>query len=631
MALRLRSITLALLLSSVAVPATADSRPETVVVSATRTPTDLSKIGSEVSVITATDIRQQQTVFVTDILQTTPGLTVNQSGPRGTNSSVQLRGAPTNETFVLLDGVEVSDPSRTQSAFDFSELTASGIDRIEILRGSQSVLYGGDAVGGVISIDTARGRADLDVLGFGEGGSYDTYMVGGRIQGGLDNDRFGYNATLQYLNTGGFSAADSNLPGNTEPDGYRNLSSNGRFDFSVNDMIDLKLVYRYADGKANFDFCGGPFCDAPNYGDYFTQYSGRFSANLHNLLNGMLEIEAGAQLAHNERTNFDGALSDYYYKGDRDKYDLKGVLTLNPDNIVVFGVETKRDSSRSDTDLTGHHIRDTGFYAEYEVTPIEALSLTFGARLDDNGLFGTHATYRATAAYNIGSTGTKLKGSYATGFRPPSLFELFGACCGDPNLGNPALKPEISRSFDAGFDQNVTDNLTFGVTYFRLEAANLIEFGGVFGTPGPHYFNVPGTTVSNGVEVSGDWAPIDDLTLNLAYTYNYARDATGVRLQHRPESVLNFNANYVLLGDKANVNLNVRYTSNTLDTDFSVFPGSIVNLGSYAVVNLGGSYKILDNVEVYARAENLFDQKYETAFGYGTAQLSGYGGIRVSL
>jgi vitamin B12 transporter len=627
MALRLRSITFALLLSSVAAPAFA---VETVVVTATQTPTDLSKIGSSMSVITGKDIAQQHTVFATDILQETPGLSFNQSGGRGTVSAVQLRGAPANETFVLIDGVEVSDPSVTQPTFDFSQLTAAGIDRIEILRGSQSVLYGGDAVGGVINIMTERGTGEFDGLGFAEGGSYGTYLVGGRARGGLDNDRFGYNATLQYLYTDSFSSADSRLPGNTEDDHYRNLSSSGRFDVAVNDMLDLKLVYRYAGGKANFDFCGGPFCDALNYGDDFTQYSGRFSAHAH-LFNGLLELEAGAQTSHNARTNFDGTFSDYFYRANRNKYDLKGVLNIDPDDIVVFGIETKRDSSRSDTDAAGHHITSTGYYAEYQVTPIEPLSLTFGGRLDDNELFGTHTTWRVTAAYNIESTGTKLKGSYSTGFRPPSLFELFGACCGDPNFGNPALKPETSDSFDAGFDQSILENLTFGVTYFRLEAANLIVFSGAFGTPAPNYFNVPRTSVSDGVEVSGDWAPLDGLKLRLAYTYNDVRSASGIRLQHRPESILNANADYTFLEDRANVNLNVRYTSNTLDTDFSTFPGTIVNLGSYAVVNLAGSYKVLDQLEVYARVENLFDQKYETGFGYGTAGLSGYGGVRLSL
>jgi vitamin B12 transporter len=630
MAFRQRLALAAALLCTTILPARADDALETVVVTATRTPTALSKVGSSISVITGADIAQQQSTFITDILQTVPGLVVNQAGPRGTDSSVQLRGAPTNETFVLIDGVEVSDPSRTQPAFDFSQEMTAGIDRIEVLRGSQSVLYGGDAVGGVINIMTDRGSGGFDGLAFAEGGSYSTYTIGTRIRGGLDDDRFGYNATVQYLDTGGFSAADANLPGNKEPDGYHNLSSNGRFDFKLDDAIDFKAVYRYADGTRDYDACGGPFCDQADLGDLFTDYSGRVSAGLH-LFDGLFEGEIGAQTAHHEFTNFDGAFSDYFYRANREKYDFKGVLNLDPDDIVVFGAETKRDSSRTDNDPGGHALRNTGYYAEYEATPVERLSLTLGARLDDNEYFGTHASYRATAAYNVEATGTKLKASYATGFRPPSLFELFGACCGDPDFGNPALRPETSRSFDIGFDQNVVVDLKFGATYFRLETGNLIEFEGVFGTPDPNYFNVPGTTTSDGVEVYASWTPVEHLNLDLAYTYDDVRDATGTRLQHRPQSVLDVDADYAFLDGRATVNLNLRYTADSLDTDFSVFPSPVVNLGSYAVVNLATSYKLTDGVEVYARAENLLDQKYETEFGYGTAGLSGYGGVRIAF
>ncbi len=611
-----------------AAPAFADDGAETVVVTATRTPTDLAKVGSSISVITQKDIQNQQTVFVTDILQTTPGVFVSQAGARGGDSSVQLRGAPTEGTFVLIDGVEVSDPSRTQTAFDFSQLMAEGIDRIEILRGSQSVLYGGDAVGGVVNILTKRGAGDFDGLVYGEGGSYGTYLFGGSARGGLDNDRFGYNVNVQYLGSDGFSAADSNLPGNTETDRYHNISTSGRFDFAVSDDVDLKAVYRYAGGLKNYDACGGPFCDESDIGDYFHQYSGRVSSEFR-LFDGLFDGEVGAAFAHDARNNFDNGGSDYFDIGEREQFDFKGALNFSPDDILVFGAETKRDFSHTDTDPHTESNRNTGTYAMYQAGFFDALYVTLGVRLDDNERFGTFTTYRGTLAYNIDSTGTKFKASYATGFRAPSLFELFGVCCGDPMLGNPALKPQTSNSWDIGVEQQVIDDtLKLGVTYFRLDANNLIQFSGAFGTPAPNYFNVPGTSTSDGIEAFLDWRPLPQLAFNAAYTYNNVEDATGARLTERPRHVFNLNANYVFLDDRANANFNLRYVSDTLDSDFSAFPTATVNLGSYAVVNFGLAYRLFDRSELYGRVENLFDQKYETEFGYGTAGQSFYFGIR---
>ena len=604
---------------------------ENVVVSATLTPTDLSKVGASVSVLTAADIRQQQTVFATDILQTVPGVVVTQEGPRGTTSSVQMRGAPGYDTYVLIDGVEVADPSGPQTAFDFSQLTVEGVDRIEVLRGSQSVLYGGDAVGGVVDIMTRRGAGGFDGLLYAEGGSFDTYLVGGHAAGGLDGDRFGYNATLQYFGDNGFSAADSNLPGNSEKDGYHNLSTNGRLDYALNDAVDVKFVWRYAGGRDNTDACGGPYCDESNYGDRFTQYSTRLSSDFR-LWNGFFTGEAGAAFSHDGRTNFDNGGSDYFYRGDREKYDFKGVLNFDPDNILVFGAESKRDFSRTDADAKTQSIRNNGFYAEYQATPIEPLTVTLGTRLDDNQRFGDYATWRATAAYALDATGTGFKASYATGFRAPSLFELYGACCGDPDLGNPALQPEKSRSWDIGVTQKLlSDRLTAGVTYFRLDTYNAIEYGGDFGTPAPNYFNVPGTTQSQGVETDVRWTPVEALALTLAYTHDDVHDATGTRLTERPRDVLNLNANYAFLDDRANLNLNLRYTSDTLSDDFSTYPTSLVNLGSYAVADLAGSYRLFDRTTLYGRLENIADQKYETEFGYGTAGRSFFLGIRQGI
>jgi vitamin B12 transporter len=269
-------------------------------------------------------------------------------------------------------------------------------------------------------------------------------------------------------------------------------------------------------------------------------------------------------------------------------------------------------------------VRTSGYYAMYQTTPAKPLTLSLGVRLDDNQRFGTFTSWRGTLAYNIDDTGTKLKASYATGFRAPSLFELFGVCCGDLQLGNPNLKPETSNSWDIGFEQRlIGDTLQFGATYFQIDTNNLIQFINT-------YSNVPGVTASRGVETFVAWTPIDNLNFNLAYTYNEANDSTGARLQQRPRNQVNLNGDYTFLDDSADVNLNIRYTSDSLSTSFDpiTFAPTVLNLGSYAVVNFGGSYKIFDQIEIYGRADNLFDQHYETVYGYGTEGRSFYFGIR---
>ncbi|HEV2652463.1 MAG TPA: TonB-dependent receptor [Rhizomicrobium sp.] len=604
---------------------------ETVVVTATRTPTDTSKIGSSISVITSGDMLKQQTVFVTDVLQTVPGVFVTQNGARGNTSSVQLRGEPGYDTFVLVDGMEVSDPTATQTTFDFSQQLANGIDRIEILRGSQSVLYGGDAVGGVVNILTKRGTGDFDGLGFAEGGSFGTYNIGTRAVGGLDGDRFGYNVGVQYLATDGISSADSNLPGNKERDAYNNISSSGRFDYAITDDVSVKAVYRYTGGLDNFDAQGGPNSDQLGFGDYFQQYAGRVSSEFH-LFDDHFTGEVGASFNHDGRTNFNKVtgISEYFFTGERNAFDFKGVYNFDDDNLVVFGAETKRDTSHTSGQPGTQAVRTNGYYAMFQTTPAKPLTLTLGVRLDDNQRFGDFTSWRGTLAYNIEETGTKLKASYATGFRAPGLFELFGVCCGGLSFGNPNLKPETSNSWDVGFEQKlVSDTLQFGATYFQIDTNDLIQFitNAQFVSS---YENVPGVTASRGVETYLAWTPIDNLNFNLAYTFNEANSATGARLFQRPRDVLNVTADYTFFDDRADLNLNVRYVADSISKGFDpvTFASFTRNLGAYAVVDFGASYKIFDQTEIYGRAENLFDQHYETDYGYGTQGQSFYFGVR---
>ncbi|MGX1197373.1 TonB-dependent receptor plug domain-containing protein [Parvibaculum sp. MBR-TMA-1.3b-4.2] len=599
-----------------------DQNTDGIVVTSTKIPTQIEKTGSSISVVTKEEMEEQQTRQVLDVLTTTPGISVSQFGAKGTDSNVRMRGLPGQYTSVLIDGVEVSDPSRSQTAFDFSQLGTAGIDRIEVLRGSQSVLYGGEAVAGVVNIVTARGRGDFKSSVFGEVGSYDTYLVGGSTQGGFDDDRGGINVSAQYLDTGGFSAADENLPGNSEGEDYDNISSLGRLDYQLTDRIGIKGNFRYAQGTLNYDASSGSYGDDPDRGDDFLQYSGRGGVTFATQ-DRFFVGEAGVAYSYSKRDGFDNGTQSYYYIGDRVTYDVQGTLTFNPDNIVIVGAERNEESYESDSSPAGADVWTNSWFGMYQFSPVENLYLSAGARLDDHEAFGVYDTYRATAAYRFTSTGTTIRSSYSTGFRAPSLFELYGKCCGDPNFGNPDLKPEESKSWDAGIDQLfLNGDVLVSVTYFNIDTENAIKYSGTFGTPAPNYFNIAGESRSRGVEASADWMVTNDLRLNLAYTWNVVQDATGKRYDNAPRHDINFNANYVLLGGRANVNLNVLHTVDTRDS------GNTVRLDDPFVVKLAARYRLFDNLDITARIENLLNDQYQTEYGYGTSDRAFYAGLK---
>ncbi len=601
-----------------------------IIVRATRIPTELGRTGSSVSVIDDIKIEQQQSRFVIDVLQTTPGLSISQFGSRGTDSSVRLRGQGAEGTLVLVDGVEVSDPSRSQTAFDFSQLLSGNIDRIEVLRGSQSVLYGGDAVGGVVNIITKRGEGDLTGSLLAEYGSFNTFLGASQVRGGLADDMFGYSVNLQYLQTNGFSAADEALAGNNEGEDYDNLSSSGRFDLALIDGLDLSAVYRYAEGTLNYDACGGPFCDDIDVGDDYLQYSGRASAAF-SLLDDALSGEFGVAYSRNERDGFDNGAPNYFFIGERLKVDGHLGYNFSDDQVVIIGAETENEAYESDGDPIGADVDINGYYALYQGTFFDALTVSLGGRLDDHQIFGTYDTYRGTVAYNF-PTGTKLKGSYSTGFRAPSLFELYGICCGDPNLGNPDLDPEESKSWDVGLEQTLLGGSLYAdVVYFNVRTENEIVFGGAFGTPAPNYFNVTGTTKSEGVETSLAWQVSEAVDIGGTYTYNLVKSEAGIRLQNRPRHAASAYVNWIFAKGRGNLNVSGFHFSDSLDSNFGTSPATIVKLNANAIIKVAASYDLTEQVEVSARVENLLNESYQTEFGYGTADVSAFGGVRFNF
>lgn len=612
------------------VQAWADPAPvttlDTLTVTATRLEIPWRTLGSSLTVLTEEDLKARQIYTVADALRSVPGLDVVRTGGLGQQTSVFLRGANSNQTLVLIDGVETNDPSNPGGLFDFAHLTVDNIERIEVLRGPQSSLYGADAIGGVIQIFTKRGEGKPATSLSAEGGSFGTYRLTGGSSGGLD--RFRYSFSASHLKSHGFSAADRHLAGNREDDGYRNTTVSARLGWEPKETFALEGTMRYSRAEADTDTCGGEFCDDPNAESFTDQGFSSLSGRL-DLFDGFWSQKL--QLAHtfidrNFRNPFDPANPFAIFsrfQGEKLRLDWQNTLHLHESDDLIVGFADELEILRSDqSPRRGQSTRQ--YYLENRLIWLERFVTSAGLRQDDPEHFGDQLTWRVTQAVLFPETGTKLRGSYGKGFKAPTLFQLFGPETGFGPVGNPALKPETSRGWEVGIDQTFWDErILAGATYFRNDFRNLIDF--VFGQG---YLNRT-QAESAGVEIYGELKPLDFLTLRGTYTYTRTDDENKNRLLRRPSHKGSFDAD-LKVWENAYLHLNVLAVGSRDDLDFNNFP-TRVRLASYALVNLAASYQVNKHLEIFGRVDNLLDKRYQEAFGYAASRIAGFGGVRLSF
>lgn len=607
-----------------------------VVVTASRMETPAQQVASSITVITGQEIREKQKTTVLEVLRSVPGLDVVRTGGPGKETAVFLRGAKSEQTLVLIDGVEMNDPTSPGRAYDFAHLTTDNIERIEVLRGPQSTLYGSDAMGGVINIITKKGKEKMAAFASGEYGSFETFIGKAGVSGG--NRWVNYSLGLSYSDTEGISSANEK-DGNTEKDGYRNKSISARVGFTPTEFFDLDFIFRYTDAKADIDNFGGVGGDDPNNTTTTKQLFFRTQAGL-SLFNDFWLQKLGLSLSdHKRRGNNDpdpahpGELSRDSYDGRVLKLDWQHDLHLHKTNTLTLGVETEEERAESSyysesffgpftSTFDEKTARTNGYYLQDQIKLWDSWFTTLGIRLDDHSKFGNETTYRITSAYLIRRTGTKIKGSYGTGFKAPSLYQLYAPVYGDENL-----KPEKSTGWDAGVEQSLwKERLVLGVTYFGNRFKDLIDFDS--GTS--KFINIS-KAETQGVEAFVSVRPVADLTLRASYTYTDTEDkSTGKPLLRRAKNKAGFDVGYRFL-EKGNVNLGLVYVGERDDLDFSTFPATRVELGDYLLVNLAASYDITKNFHVYGRIENLLDESYEEVKGYGTPGISVFAGLKLSF
>ncbi len=604
-----------------------------VVVSASATPVAAREVGSAVTVITSEQIERQQARSLADVLRKVPGVALARSGPTGSQTQVRIRGAEANHTLVLIDGIELNDPSGA-SEFDFGNMLASDVERIEILRGPQSAIYGSEAIGGVVNIITKKGGGPIGLTVSAEGGSFETGRLAAQLQGGGETYDFSLGGT--FFRTGGVSVAPKS-EGNTERDGNENRTLNIKIGLQPLDNLEIDLFGRLMKSTIETDpqpFVAGIIGTVD--GDEETdslQRTGRVQVK-YSLFDGRWEHIAGAAYHTDQADSLTNGAVSFSSKGEKTRFDYQSNLFLETPEIADAShtftvlVERENDAQKtvsafggSDLDITNH-----GLVGEYRVSLFDRLFLSASVRHDFNELFADATTYRATAAYLFPQTGTRLHGSFGTGVKNPTLFELYGF---GPNfVPNPNLQPEESRGFDIGIEQSVWDDrVTVDLTYFHNRITDLIDGAGNTAV------NLPGVTKVQGVEVSLTAEPIDDLLLSGQYTYTDAEDPNGTQLVRRPRHTASLNAGYRFLEGRATIDLGVDYNGDQKDFQFSNFFANrrMVTLDSYVKADVTAAYQVTDRIELFGRVENLLDEDYQDVFGFSNPGIGAFAGVKIRL
>jgi vitamin B12 transporter len=602
------------------------------VIGATRLPTPESQLGTSVTVITSEEIERKQLRTLPEILQDVPGLNVVQTGSPGGTASLFMRGTNANHTKVLLDGIDVSDPISTDGSFDFSQLLASDIERIEVLRGPQSGLYGSEAIGGVINIITKRGKGPPKVTGGVEGGSFGTFNQTAGISG--SQARFNYNASIAHYRTTNTQVTPSNLvpPGRPlNDDFYDNKTYATKLGADLTDNFDVDIVARYVDTdlRSTSDDAVGPEAirsDGDNH-ELFT----RGTAHL-TLFDGILDQTVGFGYTNFRRRFFDPNAATLafgndpgYFRGDRTKIDYQGNVRVIAGQIVTFGAEHERDTINDSSPATGAYATNAGF-AQLQSSFGERFFNTASVRYDSNSQFGGKATYRIAPAMVVPETDTTFRGSVGTGFKAPSLDQLFDSFPAFGFFANPNLVPETSLGWDLGAEQKFLDRrATAGATYFHNKIKNLIDFNDTFTS----LINI-GQATTYGVESFVSYKPWDVLSLRADYTYTMARnDVTNVALTRRPKQKASLNTTWQAT-EQTSLSATVLYTGPWIDANRSGTTAGLV-ASRYTIVNVAGSYDLGHGVTAFARINNLTDRHYQDPIGFLHQGLGVFGGVRVEL
>lgn len=593
-----------------------------IVVTASGVEQKRDETGQAITVIDRAALERTQTQVISDILRTVPGVRVARNGGVGGVTSTFIRGGESSQTLVLIDGVRINDPSSPNAAFDFGSLLTGNISRVEVLRGPSSVIWGSQAIGGVINIQTLEPTEALAVNARTEYGYRNTAEAQANISrtSGIATGSIGGGT----FRTDGISA----LAAGTERDGYRNVSANGKLKLAFNDALSLDLRAYFNRGKVEFDdpFGATPDTFPETRNRQFIGYAGLNAAFLGGRFRNRLSYTRTDLNRRGIEPNVPFSFNVNTLKGTIDRFEYHGAFDIADAAALIFGLEHERTFASTFFPAGGGTAPDqaktnvTSGFGQLILKPLTGLTLTGGVRYDDYSQYGGQTTFGANFAYTPDDGRTVFRGTYAEGFRAPTLTEALLP------FGNTALKPETAKSFDLGVEHSFLDGLaTTSVTLYRRTSHNLITFSFVtFQSE-----NIAAAR-SQGLELGLALRPAQNLRIDANYSLVDAKsrsaDATfGNRLARRPKDNANLSIDWTS-PVKLAIGASVSITGDSFDN-----LSNTVRLDGYTLASIRASYPINTAIEIFGRVENLFDAKYQTVSGYGSYGRNAYAGVRAKF
>ena len=598
-----------------------------IIVTATGIAQDIEETGAAISVISEADILDQQSISLAEILQELPGVNVTQSGGLGAQTSVRIRGAESDQTLVLINGIRVNDPSTPDGSFDFGNLVAGNIERGEVLRGANGVTWGSQAVGGVINITTKRPTDDPTLFVQGEYGARDTVRLVSNASG--KHGPVGLGIGGGYVRTDGISAFSRGA----EVDGYRQYSASGQVMVDISDTVRFEASGYYADSRIDNDSVFPPFSSDTDQFSLAQEFYGNASVHAE-AFDGRFQNRFAVSMADINRD----IISPFFTslpRGRSERFEYRGDFALVEQLRFVFG--TEMEDSRYENSGVGDSTGMDSVFFQTVFKPADGLTLTAGVRHDEHDDFGGNTSLAGNLAYRLSENGPTFRASYAEGFRAPSLIDLDDRPFG---FGTPDLLPETAKSYEVGVDQSLIEQAVhISVTLFQRDTRNQIAFAACPVAPDPAPAvctsgNRPfGTTLNiernrtRGVEAILSIIPVERFRIDANYTYldteNRSSGANfGNELARRPASSLYLNAHY-----QSSFGLNLGADMQMVGDSFDDLANDR-RLDGYILAGVRASIPVTATIELFGRIDNLFDVTYETASDFGSPDRSATIGAR---
>lgn len=594
-----------------------------IVITATGNATPLSETAPSTTIISRSEIARRQYQTVAEALGHIPGMHVASNGGIGQPASLFIRGSNSNHVLVMVDGVKINDATTPNGAFDFANLMTDAIERIEVVRGPQSTLYGSDAIGGVVNIITGKGSTGSPVSGAIAlaGGSRNTFKEAATLTGGAR--QASYQLSVANIGTDGETVSTPDYQQSPiDNDGYRNTTLTAGGEFRPLEELQLEFNGQFIDANTEFDASADespiPETDLQSW---FLQAAAE---------SRLLEGEWRSRLQFSRSSTVRETLFDFFgspassdFDSKRNEAEWRNDLYSLENHTFTAGFKWEQEHALTTSDFSAsdHQATTRSFYLQDQFSFSGALFGSIGIRHDNHSGFGGETTWRIAPVYLLQESNTRLRASYGTAFRAPSLFQLY-----DAFSGNPDLEAETSKGAELGFDQQLLDSrLSLGATLFYNAMDNIVDFNNTTF----RYYNVSDVT-SMGVESFVSYRFNAAASARLDHTWLETEDGDGEALLRRPKNAFNLALNY---DPSARLSFSgvLHYVGERADNIRGAYPVARTRLGGYTTIDLAARYHLNQRWSLEGKIVNLTDKQYQPVHGYAGSGFGAFVGIKVKI